>query len=77
MSPPPAVVTLRSSRSSLVQATIGVTPWMPCWAARTWLGRPALVDGAPADLLCFAEDPRSGPAVLSRPDRVILGGRVY
>jgi imidazolonepropionase-like amidohydrolase len=48
-----------------------------CWDARTWLGRPALADGAPADLLCFADDPRSGPAVLSRPDRVILRGRVY
>ncbi len=48
-----------------------------CWDARRWLGRPALADGAPADLLCFAEDPRSGPRVLSRPDRVILRGRVY
>jgi hypothetical protein len=36
-----------------------------------------LADGAPADLLCFATDPRSGAAVLSRPDRVILRGRVY
>lgn len=48
-----------------------------CWDARHWLGRPALIDGAPADLLCFAEDPRTGPEVLSRPDRVILRGRVY
>ena len=48
-----------------------------CWQARKWLGRQALADGAPADLLCFTEDPRSGPEVLSRPDRVILRGRVY
>ena len=48
-----------------------------CWDARRWLGRPALADGAPADLLCFNADPRSGPQVLSRPDRVILRGRVY
>lgn len=48
-----------------------------CWDARRWLGRPALTDGAPADLLCFTEDPRSGPAVLSSPDRVVLRGRVY
>lgn len=47
-----------------------------CWDARAWLGQPALVDGAPADLLCFTEDPRNGAAVLSRPDRVILRGRV-
>jgi imidazolonepropionase-like amidohydrolase len=48
-----------------------------CWDARQWLGRPALADGAPADLLCFAEDPRTGPQVLARPDRIILRGRVF
>ena len=48
-----------------------------CWDARDWLGRPALADGAPADLLCFAEDPRTGPQVLAGPDRIILRGRVY
>ncbi len=48
-----------------------------CWQAREWLGRSALTDGAPADLLCFRVDPRSGPEILSRPDRVILRGRVY
>ena len=60
---------------------IGMTPTdavgAACWDARRWLDRPALVDGAPADLLCFADDPRSGPQVLARPDRIILGGRVY
>ncbi|OBJ70438.1 amidohydrolase family protein [Mycobacterium sp. 1274756.6] len=48
-----------------------------CWAARDWLGAPGLVDGAPADLLCYAADPRGGPAVLSRPDVVMLAGRLY
>ena len=33
--------------------------------------------GAPADLLCFTDDPRSGAAVLSRPDRIVMAGRVY
>lgn len=47
------------------------------WAARDWLGAPGLADGAPADLLCYAADPRGGPEVLSRPDVVMLGGRVY
>ena len=60
---------------------IGMTPTdalgAASWAARGWLGRPALADGAPADLLCFGADPRSGPAALSRPDRVILSGRVF
>ncbi len=60
---------------------IGMTPsealGAACWDARRWLGRPALEDGAPADLLCFHQDPRGGAAVLSRPDRVILRGRVF
>ena len=60
---------------------IGMTPTealgAACWDARTWLGRQALVDGETADLLCFTEDPRTGPGVLSRPDRVVLRGRVY
>jgi imidazolonepropionase-like amidohydrolase len=62
-------------------AGIGMSPTdalgAACWDARTWLGRSVLTDGAPADLLCFADDPRSGPRVLSRPDRVILRGAVY
>jgi len=60
---------------------IGMTPTealgAACWDARRWLGRSALADGAPADLLCFTQDPRSGPEVLANPDRVILRGRVY
>ena len=60
---------------------IGMTPTgalgAACWDARKWLGRSVLVDGAPADLLCFAADPRAGAGVLSRPDRVVLRGRVY
>ena len=60
---------------------IGMTPTAAlgaaCWDARKWLRRSALEEGAPADLLCFTDDPRNGPEVLSRPDRVILRGRVY
>lgn len=48
-----------------------------CWDARHWLGRPALDHGASADLLCYAQDPRSGPAVLRDPDLVILRGRAF
>ncbi|MBS9534212.1 amidohydrolase family protein [Mycobacterium sp. M1] len=48
-----------------------------CWDARRWLGRPGLEHAAPADLVCFAEDPRTGPEVLRAPDLVMLGGRVY
>ncbi|MCV7384082.1 amidohydrolase family protein [Mycolicibacter longobardus] len=48
-----------------------------CWESRRWLGAPALEHGAPADLVCFAADPRSGPEVLGRPDLVMLRGRVF
>jgi imidazolonepropionase-like amidohydrolase len=48
-----------------------------CWDARRWLGRPALEHGAPADLVCYAEDPRTGAGVLNSPDLVILRGKVY
>ena len=41
-----------------------------------WLGRPGLTTGATADLVCFNDDPRGGPGVLSNPDLVILRGGV-
>jgi imidazolonepropionase-like amidohydrolase len=48
-----------------------------CWDARRWLGRPGLDHGASADLLCYNDDPRQGPAVLNRPDLVILRGQTF
>jgi imidazolonepropionase-like amidohydrolase len=48
-----------------------------CWDARRWLGRPGLDHGASADLLCYSQDPRSGPAVLNRPDLVVLRGKIF
>ncbi len=60
---------------------IGMTPTealgAACWDAREWLRRPGLEHGASADLVCYAEDPRSGPGVLAAPSRVILRGVVY
>ncbi|MFN8032127.1 MAG: amidohydrolase family protein [Mycobacterium sp.] len=60
---------------------IGMTPTealgAACWDARRWLGRPGLEDGSSADLLCFQQDPRGGPDILSHPDRVMLRGVVY
>lgn len=47
-----------------------------CWAARSWLGRPGLVDGQPADLVVYDADPRRDPAVLAHPRLVVLRGRV-
>jgi imidazolonepropionase-like amidohydrolase len=46
------------------------------WTARDWLGRPGLEHGASADLVCYAEDPRSGAGALNNPARIILRGRV-
>jgi imidazolonepropionase-like amidohydrolase len=62
--------------AALIQIGMSATEALgaACWDARNWLGRPGLEHGAPADLLCFTEDPRSGPAVLTRPDLVILRG---
>jgi imidazolonepropionase-like amidohydrolase len=48
-----------------------------CWDARQWLGRPSLEHGAPADLVCYRDDPRLGPDVLNKPDVVVLRGRVF
>lgn len=46
------------------------------WAARDWLGRPGLDEGAPADLVVYDEDPRADVRVLAAPRRIVLDGRV-
>jgi imidazolonepropionase-like amidohydrolase len=47
------------------------------WTARRWLWRPGLDHGASADLLCYADDPRQGAAVLNHPGLVILRGKLF
>jgi imidazolonepropionase-like amidohydrolase len=47
-----------------------------CWGARSWLGRPGLEEGAPADLVVYPADPRQDVAVLAHPDVVMLHGQV-
>ncbi len=46
------------------------------WEARDYLGLPGLVEGAPADLIVYAEDPRADLGTLSAPARIVLRGRV-
>jgi imidazolonepropionase-like amidohydrolase len=46
------------------------------WSARAWLGRPALTEGAPADLVVYPADPREDVRVLAAPHRIVLRGRV-
>jgi imidazolonepropionase-like amidohydrolase len=46
------------------------------WAAREWLGRPGLVEGADADLVVYGADPREDVTVIADPKGVVLRGRV-
>jgi len=46
------------------------------WGARSWLGRPGLVEGASADLVVYEADPRQDVRVLAAPAQVVLRGRV-
>ena len=45
------------------------------WRARSWLGHPALEDGAAADFVVYPTDPRIDPRVLLAPLAVVLRGR--
>jgi imidazolonepropionase-like amidohydrolase len=46
------------------------------WAAREWLGIDGLVEGGPADLVVYDEDPRRDLGVLRSPRRIVLRGAV-
>ncbi len=46
------------------------------WSAREWLGWPPVREGAAADLVGFATDPRADLAVLREPARILLRGRI-
>lgn len=45
------------------------------WRAREFLGAPGLVEGASADLVGYAKDPREDIAVLHEPQTIILRGQ--
>jgi len=47
-----------------------------CWSARGWLGAEGIGEGAPADVVLCAEDPRRTLATVARLRHVVLGGRV-
>ncbi|MFZ0158415.1 MAG: hypothetical protein WAL50_05245, partial [Kineosporiaceae bacterium] len=46
------------------------------WLARDYVGLPGVVEGAPADLVAYPDDPRRDVEVLRRPSLVMLDGRV-
>lgn len=45
------------------------------WGARAWLGRPGLEEGADADLVVYAVDPRREIRALAAPEHIVLRGR--
>jgi len=45
------------------------------WSARAYLGMPGLAEGAPADVVVYAEDPRTDLSQLDHPTAVVLRGR--
>ncbi|WP_324653010.1 amidohydrolase family protein [Georgenia sp. H159] len=47
------------------------------WRAREILGVRGVGEGAPADVVVYAEDPREDVAVLARPRAVVLRGELY
>lgn len=59
---------------------MGLTPAqvldLATWCARDFLRLPSLEDGAPADLVVYARDPRRDLTVLEHPAAVVLRGRV-
>jgi len=46
------------------------------WAARDWLGADAIAEGASADVLLCAEDPRRNLATLQTPRGIVLRGEL-
>jgi imidazolonepropionase-like amidohydrolase len=46
------------------------------WRGREWLGWPGLVEGAPADLVAYAADPRQDLSTLANPRLMILRGTI-
>lgn len=64
--------------AELVKAGIPVPAALSAtaWAAREWLGRPGLTEGAPADLVVYGSDPREDVRALAQPLRVVVNGTV-
>ncbi|TQF03041.1 amidohydrolase family protein [Kitasatospora acidiphila] len=63
--------------AELVKAGLTATEALSAasWGARAWLGRDGLTEGAPADLVVYAADPRADIGVLADPQLVVLRGR--
>ncbi|MDQ2838453.1 MAG: amidohydrolase family protein [Actinomycetota bacterium] len=69
---------IRDELTALVQAGIPQAEVIAqaSWRGRSWLGLDSLVENGPADLVVYAEDPRSELATLHDPKRIVLRGNV-
>lgn len=47
-----------------------------CWSAREWLGADGISEGASADVVLYAEDPRASLGVVMRPQCTVLRGHL-
>ena len=63
--------------AELVRAGLPATSALDaaCWGARSWLRRPGLDEGAPADLLVYPGDPRQDAGMLAHPLLRVLRGQ--
>ncbi len=66
-----------SEAAELVSAGLSATEAVAAttWAAREWLRRPGLEEGASADLVVLDADPREGVETLAAPVHIVLRGR--
>ncbi|TVU63199.1 amidohydrolase family protein [Paenarthrobacter nitroguajacolicus] len=58
----------------------GLPPWAvleaACWGARSWLGAEGISEGASADVVLCADDPRLEVATVCDPKHIVLRGRI-
>ena len=47
------------------------------WSARAWLGYPSITEGAAADIVVYADDPRMDINALRNPTMIMLRGRIH
>jgi imidazolonepropionase-like amidohydrolase len=69
-----------AAQEMLLLASAGLAPEevlrAGSWGAREWLGFSGLVEGGPADLVAYDEDPRVDLRALLNPKLIVLRGRV-
>jgi imidazolonepropionase-like amidohydrolase len=66
------ILALHEQVGMTAEAALGAASW----SARSWLGRPGLEVGEPADLVAYDQDPRADLRALAHPCLVVRRGRV-